>query len=60
MGKLFLFEAMWLWDPRCPKVVNEAWEHDLSLSTGYPIENYLQSCKETLTRWNKVDFGHVG
>ena len=59
-GKLFHFESMWLRDPRCLEVVSEAWEHGLSLSMGYPIKNCLQSCKEALTRWNKVDFGHVG
>ena len=51
---------MWFRDPRCPEVVSEAWEHGLSLSTRYPIKNCLQSCKEALTQWNKVDFGHVG
>lgn len=49
-GKLFCFEAMWLSDPRCPELVNEAWERGLSLSTGFPIQNCLQSCREALQR----------
>nr|POF00302.1 hypothetical protein CFP56_60094 [Quercus suber] len=59
-GKLFRFEAMWLRDPCCPEVVNEAWERGLSISSGFPIHNCLHSCREALERWNKVEFGHVG
>ena len=59
-GKLFRFEAMWLRDPRCPEVVSEAWEHGLSFSSSFSIHNFLQSCREALQRWNKVDFDHVG
>ena len=59
-GKLFRFEAMWLRDPHCPEVVNEAWERGLSFSSGFPIQNCLQACRESLQHWNKVEFGHVG
>ena len=60
IGKLFRFEAMWLCDPRCTKVVSEAWERGLSFSSGFLIHNCLQSCREALQRWNKVEFDHVG
>ena len=59
-GKLFRFEAMWLHDPRCLEVVSEAWERGLSFLTSFLIQNYLQSCREALKHWNKVEFGHVG
>nr|POE70078.1 udp-glucuronate 4-epimerase 3 [Quercus suber] len=59
-GKMFRFEAIWLRDPRCPEVVNEAWERGLSLSSDFPIQNCLQACRESLQRWNKLEFGHVG
>lgn len=40
--KPFRFEAMWLCDPRCSKVVSEAWEHGLCMSTGHPFQNCIQ------------------
>nr|POF21129.1 hypothetical protein CFP56_06930 [Quercus suber] len=51
---------MWLRDPRCSEVVSEAWERGLSCPTGFSIQNCLLACKESLQRWNKVEFGHVG
>lgn len=57
---LFHFEAMWLQDPRCPDVVQDAWYEGLYKPDGVPITNFLASCLELLTRWNKKDFGHVG
>ena len=44
-GKLFRFEAMWLRDPSCPKVVSEAWERGLSFHRDFPIQNCLQACR---------------
>lgn len=58
--KLFRFKAMWLRDPQCLEVISEAWDRGLASFIGYSITNFLQSCKEALTRWNKVEFGQVG
>ena len=55
----FRFEAMWLKDPRCAKVVKEAWMEGLYRSDGAKISNCLDSCKTNLSAWNKSKFGHV-
>ncbi|XP_075670157.1 uncharacterized protein LOC142639915 [Castanea sativa] len=59
-GRLFRFEAMWLRDPRCAEVVQDAWQDGLLKPDGAQITNYLNSCRERLTTWNKLEFGHVG
>ncbi|KAK9991336.1 hypothetical protein SO802_026321 [Lithocarpus litseifolius] len=55
----FLFEAMWLRDPRCDEVVQEAWMEGLYKPVGSPITNCFNNCKERLETWNKTEFGHV-
>lgn len=59
-AKQFWFEAMWLRDSKCAEVVSEAWERGLLASSGCPLSNCLQACKEDLSDWNKREFGHVG
>ena len=56
----FCFEAMWLRDPRCAKIVEEAWMEGLYNPYGAPISNCLESCRARLSAWNKTEFGHVG
>lgn len=51
---------MWLQDPRCAKVVQEAWHEGLYISNGDSIINYHNTCHHHLTEWNKREFGHVG
>ncbi|XP_075645208.1 uncharacterized protein LOC142616209 [Castanea sativa] len=48
-GRLFRFEAMWLGDPRCTEVVQEAWQDGLLKPNGAQITNCLYSCHERLT-----------
>ena len=57
---LFRFEAMWLQDPRCAEVVQEAWHEGLYISNGDTIINCHNTCCHPLTEWNKREFGHVG
>lgn len=59
-GKLFRFEEMWLQDPRCDEVVQEAWQEGLCKQGGVQFENYMESCRARLVSWNKLEFGHVG
>nr|POE92969.1 hypothetical protein CFP56_48115 [Quercus suber] len=56
----FRFEAMWLHDPRCAEIVEEAWMEGLYNPNGAPISNCLESCRARLSAWNKTEFGHVG
>ena len=56
---LFRFEAMWLQDPRCTDIVQEAWHEGLFKPGGAPITNCHASCRDRLTAWNKREFGHV-
>ncbi|KAL0013943.1 hypothetical protein SO802_001012 [Lithocarpus litseifolius] len=57
---LFCFEAMWLQDPRCADIVQEAWHEGLYKLDGASITNYHASCRDRLSAWNKLKFGHVG
>ena len=56
----WLLEAMWLQDPRCAEVVQDAWMDGLCKTGGASLDNCLDSCRSRLTIWNKTEFGHVG
>ena len=65
--ELFRFEAMWLQDPQCDEVVQEAWQEGLYRPGGCQFLNFLDSClnclnsyQYRLVSWNKMEFGHVG
>ena len=51
--------AMWLQDPSCDEVVQEAWHDGLFKLGGCQFENCLESCRNRLVSWNKLEFGHV-
>ena len=64
--ELFRFEAMWLQDPQCDEVVQEAWQEGLYRPGGCQFLNCLESClnclnscRDRLVSWNKMEFGHV-
>ena len=50
---------MWLKDPHCIEVVEEAWMEGLYRPEGAQISNCLASCRTRLFAWNKTEFGHV-
>ena len=58
--RLFKFEAMWLRDPQCDEVVQEAWYEGVCKPGGYPFTNCINNCRSRLQVWNKMEFGHVG
>lgn len=58
--KLFRFEAMWLRDLGCDEVVQEAWQYGISKIGGSMFSNGINSCRESLQVWNKMEYGHVG
>nr|POF12078.1 hypothetical protein CFP56_08845 [Quercus suber] len=58
--RLFRFELMWLKDSNSEEVVLEAWREGLIVSTDFPLNMCLESCKLRLDAWNKSEFSHVG
>ena len=47
-GKVFRFEVMWLRDPQCDVVVEEAWQEGLYKTGGSPFVNYMESYRDRL------------
>ena len=50
---------MWLKDPRCEEVVNEAWDECLSMGSNSTLTSCLEHYRVKLDAWNKMEFGHV-
>lgn len=57
---LFRFEDMWLQDPQCVEIVQDAWHEGLYKLDGVAIINCHASYRNRLLVWNKHEFGHVG
>ena len=51
---------MWLKDPRCEAIVEEAWDEGLYGGLGDVLNRCLESCHARLELWNGVEFGNVG
>ena len=51
---------MWLKDPRCEAIVEEAWDEGLYGGLGDVLNRCLESCRARLEVWNGVEFGNVG
>lgn len=45
--KLFQFEAMWLRDPRCDEVIQEAWQDGISKIGESLFSNSINNCRES-------------
>ena len=60
MGRIFRFESMWLKDPRCEAIVEEAWDEGLYEGSDDVLNRCLESCHTRLEVWNGVEFGNVG
>ena len=54
MGRVFQFESMWLKDPRCDVIVEEAWDKGLYGGSGDVLNRCLESCRARLEVWNGV------
>lgn len=59
-GKLFQFESMWLKEPKCEEIVQEAWCDGLRGFSLDVLGKCLKACQVRLDRWNRTEFGHVG
>lgn len=57
---LFRFKIIWLQDPKCAKIVQEAWHEFLYKPDGVSIINCHARCRDQLTVWNKLEFGYIG
>ena len=55
MGRIFQFESMWLKDPRCEVIVEEAWDEALYGGSGDVLNRCLESCHARFKMWNGVD-----
>ncbi|KAF7841604.1 putative RNA-directed DNA polymerase [Senna tora] len=55
----FRFEAMWLLDQSCKKVVRDAWLVNKRGSLAYSFVQKCKGVKQDLRTWNRNCFGHV-
>ena len=46
---------MWLRDPRCSEVVQEAWQEGLYKPDGFPITNCLETCRDRLQQLQMLE-----
>lgn len=60
MGKVFRLESMWLKDPHCVEVVQDAWEEGLVANQEFSLSKFRESCHALLGGWNKEEVGDVG
>ena len=60
MGRVFRFESMWLKDPRCETIVEEAWDEGLFGGSDDVLNKCLENCCARLEVWNGTKFGNVG
>lgn len=51
---------MWLKDPRCEEVVQEACYKGLTENSNYVLGKCLDRCRTRMEAQNKAEFGHVG
>ena len=60
MKKLFRFESMWLKEPQCEEIVQNAWQDGIIAQSDFPLVSCINQCRMQLEVWNKNVFGHVG
>ena len=60
MDRVFRFESIWLKDPRCQAIVEEAWDEGLYGRSGDVLNRCLESWGARLEVWNGSQFGNVG
>lgn len=55
VDRLFKFEALWLSNDECGKVIKEAWRD----SIGEEITSRLASCVDKLPSWAEATFSNI-
>ena len=58
-GRPFRFEAMWLKDNSCEKVIQMSWKNARWSGLVDKFNQNIVSCQEGLKGWNRNTFGHV-
>ena len=53
----FRFEEVWIKDPRCFSVINEAWKKEVFGSPCFKLCRKQQHIAAVLKRWNRETFG---
>lgn len=57
--KTFKFEEMWLKDPSCTKVVEDAWRKKYSSPLAFQFQAKVKEAASSLRNWNVNYFGNV-
>ena len=60
MKKLFRFESMWLKEPQCEEIVQNAWSDGIIAQSDFPLVSCINQCRMLLEAWNKNVFGQIG
>ena len=57
--KLFRFESMWVADPGCKVVINEAWAESVVGNPMFTATTKMKKCKMKLKKWSRESFGGI-
>ena len=58
-GRPFRFEAMWVKDDSCEKVIKDSWGSTSLAALVWGFSRKLGSVQDNLKAWNRQAFGHV-
>ncbi|KAF5442927.1 hypothetical protein F2P56_035534 [Juglans regia] len=58
-GKLFRFEAMWVGEKGCDKIVEDTWKRGTNSNNMDDLMYKISACGKRLQVWNRSSFGHV-
>ncbi|KAL0013129.1 hypothetical protein SO802_000198 [Lithocarpus litseifolius] len=58
-GRPFRFEAMWIKEESCERVVRESWDASNEVTRVAGFNRKIIMCQEKLKEWNRSTFGHV-
>ena len=59
INKPFRFEAMWVRDPECEEVVDQAWRKEFLGSHVFNLMRKISHIGFLLSKWNKTSFGQT-
>ena len=57
--KPFRFESMWVANPGCKAVINEAWAEPVVGNPMFTATTKMKKCKMKLKKWSKESFGSI-